>query len=259
MAQLKLGTLIGGNTAWHSGNDGAGSGLDADLLDGQQGSYYQPALGYTPVNKAGDSMSGALSIDNGTQTASTPIISLNQTWNNAAATFTAVKLNVTNTASNANSLLIDLQVESVSKFNVNKSGVITHSGLSPTDGFEIDQIKAISKSLTLTTDWQDTGISGTDLATGTYIIQLFANDAPGGGTNSNEYYSGTMSWYSGATNSSTAMPTDEIPLHRAGGSGEGELYLRTYRTPGGVLKLQVFANVANASASNYMFKFRRMI
>jgi hypothetical protein len=26
---------------WHDGNDGAGSGLDADLLDGQQGSYYQ--------------------------------------------------------------------------------------------------------------------------------------------------------------------------------------------------------------------------
>jgi len=27
-------------TMWHSGNDGSGSGLDADLLDGQQGSYY---------------------------------------------------------------------------------------------------------------------------------------------------------------------------------------------------------------------------
>lgn len=28
---------------WHAGNDGPGSGLDADMLDGQQGSYYQPA------------------------------------------------------------------------------------------------------------------------------------------------------------------------------------------------------------------------
>ena len=28
---------------WHDGNDGAGSGLDADLLDGQHGSYYQNA------------------------------------------------------------------------------------------------------------------------------------------------------------------------------------------------------------------------
>jgi hypothetical protein len=35
---------------WHEGNDGSGSGLDADLLDGQQGSYYYPASnpnGYT--------------------------------------------------------------------------------------------------------------------------------------------------------------------------------------------------------------------
>ena len=28
---------------WHAGNDGAGSGLDADTLDGQQGSFYQNA------------------------------------------------------------------------------------------------------------------------------------------------------------------------------------------------------------------------
>jgi hypothetical protein len=37
-------------TVWTSGNDGTGSGLDADLLDGQQGSYYYPASnpnGYT--------------------------------------------------------------------------------------------------------------------------------------------------------------------------------------------------------------------
>jgi len=31
---------IGSGTIWHSANDGASSGLDADLLDGQQGSYY---------------------------------------------------------------------------------------------------------------------------------------------------------------------------------------------------------------------------
>jgi hypothetical protein len=46
--------------------DGAGSGVDADLLDGQQGAWYGdiPArLGYTPVNKAGDTMSGRLVTD----------------------------------------------------------------------------------------------------------------------------------------------------------------------------------------------------
>ena len=33
--------LFGGSTVWHSGNDGSGSGLDADLLDGQHASYWQ--------------------------------------------------------------------------------------------------------------------------------------------------------------------------------------------------------------------------
>lgn len=31
---------LSGNTIWHAGNDGSGSGLDADLLDGAQGSLY---------------------------------------------------------------------------------------------------------------------------------------------------------------------------------------------------------------------------
>jgi hypothetical protein len=33
--------LVAGNAIWNAGNDGADSGLDADLLDGQQGSAYQ--------------------------------------------------------------------------------------------------------------------------------------------------------------------------------------------------------------------------
>ena len=43
---------VGSNVVWNAGNDGAGSGLDADLLDGQQGSYYAPATGglYLPIN-----------------------------------------------------------------------------------------------------------------------------------------------------------------------------------------------------------------
>ncbi len=35
------------NTIWHAGNDGTGSGLDADLLDGQHGSYYGIATDVT--------------------------------------------------------------------------------------------------------------------------------------------------------------------------------------------------------------------
>lgn len=55
-----------GNAVWHTGNDGAGSGLDADLLDGQDGSYYTnivARLGYTPANRAGDTFTGAIRRD----------------------------------------------------------------------------------------------------------------------------------------------------------------------------------------------------
>jgi len=40
LAVVGTGT-INGNTIWHAGNDGAGSGSDADKLDGQEGSYYK--------------------------------------------------------------------------------------------------------------------------------------------------------------------------------------------------------------------------
>ena len=132
----------------------------------------------------------------------------------------------------------------------------------PLAGSGLDQITTITKSLTITTDWQDTGIKSTDLTTGTYMVQLFANDISSGGVNNNEYYSGTMSWYAGNTDSSVELPTDEIPLHRAGASGDAGMYLRTYRTPSADannLKLQIYSNVANPSAANYVFKFRRMI
>lgn len=55
--------MFNGNFVWHAGNDGAGSGLDADLLDGQDSSYFVniPArLGYVPVNRAGDTLTGTL-------------------------------------------------------------------------------------------------------------------------------------------------------------------------------------------------------
>lgn len=38
---------VEGNTVWHAGNDGAASGLDADLLDGQQGGYYLDRANHT--------------------------------------------------------------------------------------------------------------------------------------------------------------------------------------------------------------------
>ena len=52
---------VNNSKVWHAGNDGSGSGLDADLLDGKQGSYYSPTShthSYLPL--AGGTMTGVL-------------------------------------------------------------------------------------------------------------------------------------------------------------------------------------------------------
>jgi hypothetical protein len=60
-----------------------------------------------------------------TGTQATSLVDLATTWLSTTGTPTAIKLNVTDTLSNANSLLMDLQVGGVSKFKVDKTGIIT--------------------------------------------------------------------------------------------------------------------------------------
>lgn len=64
----------------------------------------------------------------GTATTDVKSYSGTQTWNNAAVTFTAFKQNITDSASNAASLLMDLQVGAASKFSVKKTGMIVLPG-----------------------------------------------------------------------------------------------------------------------------------
>lgn len=68
---------------------------------------------------------GALTVGGKTVTTDAPVINLSQTWNNAATTFTGFKLNVTDTASAADSKLLDLQVNGVSKFDLRDGALIT--------------------------------------------------------------------------------------------------------------------------------------
>ena len=74
---------------------------------------------------------GQLTLVNGVMTgqslagsASNSVLDLATTWN-TTGTPTALNLNVTDTASNASSLLMDLQVGGTSKFKVTKSGAVT--------------------------------------------------------------------------------------------------------------------------------------
>lgn len=72
-----------------------------------------------------DDTNRALTLTGATVTTSQPVLNLSQTWNAGAVTFTGLKFNATDTASAAASLLLDLQVGTVSQFNLSKSGVAT--------------------------------------------------------------------------------------------------------------------------------------
>ena len=61
------GTTIGGNTVWHAGNDGAGSGLDADLLDGISSASFLRSDA-TDTASGALTFTGAATFDQGTNT-----------------------------------------------------------------------------------------------------------------------------------------------------------------------------------------------
>ena len=76
----------------------------------------------------------SLSLTGATVTTSNPVLNLSQTWNAGAVTFTGLKLNVTDTASAAGSLALDIQKGGVTQFSIHKNGVV----LAAVNGFQID-------------------------------------------------------------------------------------------------------------------------
>lgn len=142
-------------------------------------------------------------------------------------------------------------------------GIKVGSGLTISDDGTLtnDRVYEFSQMIQITADWQDVGISADQLATGTYLVQIKANDYTVGGGHHSEYYSATMSWYGQSTESTIF---DEVPLHRAGnGPGSGALFLRVQRTESTVstdkLKLQIAGITDNTGQSLYVFKFRLML
>lgn len=76
----------------------------------------------------GNINTGRMAVVAGSWTTDVQALSVTQTWNNASIAFTGIKENITDTASDTNSLLVDLQVGGTSKFNVTKAGNVSATG-----------------------------------------------------------------------------------------------------------------------------------
>lgn len=79
-----------------------------------------------------------ITITEGTLTSGEVMIDGTVTWNSLATTFTAWKINVTDTTSAAGSLLIDLQVGGASKFSVTKAGAGTFATTCTAAGYGLN-------------------------------------------------------------------------------------------------------------------------
>lgn len=119
----------------------------------------------------------------------------------------------------------------------------------------------ITKSITLTKDWQDTGISINSAnfpnGSGTYAVQVYIDNGNQGFWGS--YFSGIMSVYIYTTNAS--VPDDEILLHHASHACSKQIYLKTKPVVGSTdyNKLYIACNTNCSSAISIVFKFKKLI
>jgi len=148
-----------------------------------------------------------------------------------------------------------------SMLKVNSSGVLV-AAVAGTDYLTSTSSDfTYNASLTLSTSWQDTGVSATNLSTsGVYVITCYASDFAVSGGQYTETYVGLMYWYAGSTNSTNYS---EIALHHSGhADNDRYIYLRT-RTDLGAstakIYLQIRGNGTNSGASTYTFTFKRLM
>ena len=99
------------------------------------------------------------------------IYDLSDTWNNAGISFNGIKLNATDTASAAGSKLLDLQINSASKFTVGKTGTVIATGLieSTVGGFKFPD------GTTQTTKATVNSVSGTGTVNGITLTGTITN------------------------------------------------------------------------------------
>lgn len=134
---LAAATPGGSSGAVQYNNAGAFAGVSGFIISGG-------TLVATTLSGANDSTALTLTGGSITGSGTTPFTSVTGTWNTTGAP-TAIKANITNTASDSGSRLLDLQVGGSSQFSVRKDGVTTLNGFL--------QVRDTSANI----QWQDSG------------------------------------------------------------------------------------------------------
>lgn len=126
----------------------------------------------------------------------------------------------------------------------------------------VGKIKEFKKTVSVSAanTWYDTGITGSDLETGTYIMEAYT-DSSGVNKQYKERMSGVVAWYHSGTNDSG---TNEIPLSKAGHARNShDIRFRIARSRStdspNTIRLQVSDTIAWSGAGIFTIKFRKII
>jgi hypothetical protein len=125
-----------------------------------------PAAGTFTTLTAAPSSGSALTLTGGTVTASAPLISATQTWNDNAVTFTGLAATITNTASATASLVARLTVGSTNVFEVDGRGFTKVRKVSTSTEF-VSVFEVLRGTTSVVRLRDDGDISGSAFAVGT--------------------------------------------------------------------------------------------
>lgn len=210
---------------------GTGSSRSIQLLPESGYLYIPAATGSAQIQKFGsgtkitadnglyiDGYNGVLDFKTNTRTSDSPI-TFSQGWNNAAVAFTAMKLNVTDTASASGSTLMDLQVDGASVFKVDVDDHIVLTGLtsSTEDYIKINRLNGSNVLVISSSGSGNTQLQGdrnfeieTDTVDGTVIL---------GNQNSRSFLKGSEGratiGYQGSVHDSTTLSLRDTQKLRA--------------------------------------------
>ena len=142
--------------------------------------------------------------------------------------------------------------------NVAFGNTITHKGITLQAGAasaqKVDTVYSFTTtSIALGVAWQDSGISGSSqLMTGVYNFRIQVDG-------SNEFYQGSLPWYSGNGSSTLSDEFTEVVMAKLGdGATASSVYMRILRVASGAPKIQLAASSSLASQT-YTFTFRKLI